>query len=67
MAVCSGRGYTYDWGNDLTEVGALEFVVRKGAEIRVSRAASNEKNLFCELSDPAAGLAMPMKRVCGKD
>jgi hypothetical protein len=63
----TGLGYTYDWGNDLTEVGASEFVVRKGAEIRVRRVASNEEYLFCEVSDPVAGPAMPVKRVCGKD
>ena len=60
----TGLGYTYDWGNDLTEVGASEFVVRKGAEIKVVRVASNEDYLFCGLSDPAAGPAMPVKRLC---
>jgi hypothetical protein len=67
VAVSSGRGYTYDWGNDLTEVGALEFVVSKGAKIRVSLAASNEEYLFCGVSAPAADPAMPLQRVCGKD
>jgi len=60
----TGLGYTYDWGNDLTEVGASEFVVSKDAEIKVRRVASNEEYLFCGVSDPAAGPAMPVKRVC---
>jgi hypothetical protein len=47
-----------------TEVGASEFVVRKGAEIKVVRVASNEEYLFCGLSDPAVGPAMPVKRLC---
>jgi hypothetical protein len=63
----TGLGYTYDWGNDSTEVGASEFVVSKGAEIRVVRVASNEEYLFCGLSDPAAVPAMPVKRLCPKD
>jgi hypothetical protein len=63
----TGIGYTYDWGNDLTEVGASEFVVSKGAKIRVRRVASNEEYLFCGVSDPAADPAMPVQRVCGKD
>lgn len=28
-------GYTYDWGNPETEIGASEFVVRKGASITI--------------------------------
>jgi len=54
-----------------TEVGASEFVVRTGAEIRVRWVASNEEYHFYGFSDPAAdpvaGPAMPVKRVCGKD
>lgn len=30
-------GYTYDWGNPVTEVGLSEFVIRQRAKNRVNR------------------------------
>lgn len=35
----TGLGYTYDWGNPQTDVGASEFVVRDGATVTIHRKA----------------------------
>jgi hypothetical protein len=35
-------GYTYDWGNPTTRVGASEFVIEKGAEVLVNAVTSND-------------------------
>ena len=35
-------GYTYDWGNPVSDVGLSEFVIRKGATVGVQRSASTE-------------------------
>ncbi|MCL4692577.1 MAG: hypothetical protein KJ060_08715, partial [Candidatus Hydrogenedentes bacterium] len=34
-------GYTYDWGNPLTEVGLSEFVIRTGATVTVKSVTLN--------------------------
>jgi len=36
-------GYTYDWGNPDTEVGASEFVIKKGAEVFIEAVTPNEQ------------------------
>jgi hypothetical protein len=36
-------GYTYDWGNPFTHVGASEFVIRSGATVGVYLTASTEE------------------------
>jgi len=33
----TGLGYTYDWGSNETDIGASEFVIKKGAKIRIKR------------------------------
>jgi hypothetical protein len=38
----TGLGYTYDWGNPRTDVGASEFVVRHGATVMVHRKVSTQ-------------------------
>ena len=35
-------GYTYDWGNPLSEIGLSEYVIKKDAEVIVERIASTE-------------------------
>lgn len=35
-------GYTYDWGNPITEVGLSEFVIQTGAQIEVKDVILNE-------------------------
>jgi hypothetical protein len=36
-------GYTYDWGNPFTRVGASEFVIRSGATVGVYLTATTEE------------------------
>ena len=38
----TGLGYTYDWGNPQTEVGASEFVVKAGAIVEIAHISSTE-------------------------
>lgn len=38
----TGLGYTYDWGNPTTDVGASEFVLRDGATVTVHRQVSTQ-------------------------
>ena len=47
----TGLGYTYDWGNPNTEVGASEFVIRAGATVEIAYIASTE--------DYVRGLILP--------
>ena len=35
-------GYTYDWGNPVTEVGLSEFVIRRGATVEVDSVTPTE-------------------------
>jgi hypothetical protein len=41
----TGLGYTYDWGNPDTEVGASEFVIKAGATVTIAHRASTEEYL----------------------
>ncbi len=34
---CTGLGYTFDWGNQLTEQGASEFILVPGAAYKINR------------------------------
>jgi len=36
-------GYTYDWGNPVTEIGLSEFVIRTGANIEVKSVQTTDK------------------------
>ncbi|MBD2532112.1 hypothetical protein H6G97_22010 [Nostoc flagelliforme FACHB-838] len=42
----TGLGYTYDWGNPKTSVGATEFIIKPGTIVEVSSVKSTEK--YCE-------------------
>ena len=36
-------GYTYDWGNPDSEVGLSEFVIRKGAKVKINSVIKTER------------------------
>jgi hypothetical protein len=38
-------GYTYDWGNPRSEIGLSEFVVKKGANVKVESVRTTESYL----------------------
>ena len=61
----TGLGYTYDWGNPITEVGASEFVVERGRKIIVFRVLANEAYLSCGVLESFAPLVVSVQRVCG--
>ena len=42
----TGLGYTYDWGNPRTSVGATEFIITKGKSVDVYSVKSTEE--YCE-------------------
>ena len=42
----TGLGYTYDWGNLKTEIGASEFLVRKGATVTID--SIKETRQYCQ-------------------
>ena len=42
----TGLGYTYDWGNLLTEVGASEFILIPGAAYKIKRAENTME--YCQ-------------------
>lgn len=42
----TGLGYTYDWGNPRTYVGATEFIIKQGTIVEVSSVKSTEE--YCE-------------------
>lgn len=42
----TGLGYTYDWGNPQTEIGASEFLVRKGATVMIE--SLTETGEYCK-------------------
>ncbi len=35
-------GYTYDWGNPISEVGLSEFIIDEGATIEIKGVTTNE-------------------------
>lgn len=42
-------GYTYDWGNSKSEVGLSEFVIRRGAKVKVR--STWETDLYCTTNE----------------
>lgn len=60
----TGLGYTYDWGNPTTEIGASEFVVEPGKEIKVFRVVPNQKYLSCGAIETFAPLTVSVRRDC---
>jgi len=58
----TGLGYTYDWGNPVTEVGASEFLVRENNNIRVVRVSTNAEYPSCGIDDSFVSVL----RECGK-
>lgn len=36
-------GYTYDWGNPDTKVGASEFVIKKGAKVKINKVFTTDQ------------------------
>lgn len=60
----TGLGYTYDWGNRVTEVGATEFVVRPGSTIEIFRNLPNAEYLQCGSPDHAADPQGRILRTC---
>lgn len=61
----TGLGYSYDWGNPITEIGASEFVVEGGREIRVFRIVPNQEYLSCGAIEMFAPLPVSVRRICG--
>ena len=41
----TGLGYTYDWGNAETDIGASEFIVKPGATVTIHEIKSTSKYL----------------------
>lgn len=60
----TGLGYTYDWGNPSTEVGATEFLVVPNAEIRIFQILDNKQYLSCDVVDSFPAVNMSVRRTC---
>lgn len=60
----TGLGYSYDWGNEDTEVGAAEFVVRPETEIQVFQVIDNRQYLLCDKEELFPPLNVTVLRKC---
>jgi len=60
----TGLGYTYDWGNQVTKIGATEFLVRAKEEIRIFQVVDNKQYLSCGAVDLFPGLNVSVRRLC---
>lgn len=60
----TGLGYSYDWGNEVTEVGASEFVVEEKTEIQVFQIIETSQYLSCGQKESFTDPNVSVLRTC---
>lgn len=60
----TGLGYTYDWGNRMTEIGSSEFQVVAGESIRIFQVLDNRQYLSCDTVEMFPAIGASVRRVC---